>query len=106
MQIEVIKTCKIKGIKVDGDIELLKKCKQFIMLNWEGHAHRIVNADVILNGDLHLSWYDPCDKGGLSLFGVDATGKVICGMAYFAHEPEGPVILLRATEDTDAWSYE
>ena len=105
MQTETIPTYKIKGVRVDGDIGLLKRCKQFIMVNWQGRAHRVVKASVILNGELHLSWYDPCDKSGMSLFGVDKDGRVICGMAHFANESDGPVILLSPTEDVDPWNY-
>lgn len=83
MQVETITVVKIKGIKVNGPTEVLRKCDKFIIVNWEGHATKIVNASMVLNGEMDLSWYEPCDKGGLSLFGVDKKGDVICGMALY-----------------------
>ena len=108
MEIETktVSTCKIKGIKVDGNHALLKACKYFIMLDWNGYAVRVVHAQRILSGDFHLSYYNPCDKGGLSLFGVDVYDNVICGMAYFENEPGGPVMFVSPATTANPWSYQ
>jgi len=107
MEIETktVSTCKIKGIKVDGDHDLLRFCKYFIMLDWNGRARHLVDADRILNGKLDLTWYLPCDKGGLSLFGVHEAGHIICGMSYFENEPGGPVMFVSPATAADPWKY-
>lgn len=83
MQSETIVVLKIKDLEVKGATRLLKDCSKFILLNWEGQAMKILDAELVLGGKLHLSWYEPCDKGGLSLFGVNKDGDIICGMSLY-----------------------
>lgn len=70
-----------KTLPLLGDTQLLKEASHVLITNWEGDATR-----VFLNKkpeDMHESWFEPNDKGSLSVFGLNMGGQVIFGMAQY-----------------------
>lgn len=75
----VIKDYKFMGIPLIGDaMHLIDKAAGWLVCNWEGHV--IWYSKKVPVKD----WFDPTDKGGLSVFGLDNNGKVMFGMVAYA----------------------
>jgi hypothetical protein len=74
----VVKDYKFNGLLILGKgIPFLNQVKGWLICNWEGHV-TAYSKDVPTH-----SQFEPTDKGGLSVFGLNAYGKVIVGMAYY-----------------------
>ena len=68
------------GMPIDGPVELLNNCKTFLSVNWEGQVEQVLTMPL---EKIKANWFEPSDKGGLALFGVNEMGQVVCGMAFY-----------------------
>jgi hypothetical protein len=93
------------GKDIRGPVELLKKVKAVVGVNWEGNVERLFKCSM---DKVDPDWFTPSDKGGLSAFGIDKDGKVICGMVYYdqgTHEVKTPhyEIVACSSTQTHPW---
>ena len=83
-KVEVSASFRSKPIQ--GAVERLEQSVMFLIVNWEGEVMRVVSGDI---NQIHDSWFSPSDKAGLSIFGVNKEGKVVCGMAFYDYDDNG-----------------
>jgi hypothetical protein len=57
---------------------------QWLRVSWEGYAERIVAK----GATTHDTAFDPVDKSGFGMFGMDRHGKIILGMVKYAGDEE------------------
>jgi hypothetical protein len=70
-----------KTLPLVGDTQLLKEASHVLVTNWDGDATRVFVGKT--PADMHESWFNPNDKGSLSVFGLNMGGQVIFGMARY-----------------------
>jgi len=72
-------------LPVIGDaIELIPYVANWLRVSWEGYAERIVSK----KDATHDTAFDPVDKGGFGMFGLDKHGKIILGVVKYAGDGE------------------
>ena len=101
-KVEVTATFRDKPII--GPVELLSDVVAFLEVDWEG---RVTNYLPVPLDSLDKSWFDPSDKGGLGVFGLDKFGKVILGMAYYSkgiNEIMNPCYVVVKTDKCDIYA--
>lgn len=96
-----VTTATMFGYPATGPVELLQNCKTWLAVNWEGEVEQVLVGPV---DKIDRSWFQPSDKGGLGLFGVDAKGKVICGAVLYSEgkEKSFEVVATKSTQ-THPW---
>lgn len=78
-------TGKKPDLPLVGDTQLLDKAEHCLVTNWDGDAQQVfVN---VKPSRLDESWFEPNDKGSLSVFGLNNAGQVIFGMARYDGDP-------------------
>jgi hypothetical protein len=104
VETQVVKTYKFMNLPAIGDgVEKLAEVEGWLLCNWEGEVVQYVkNCPTI-------SSFAPSDKGGLSVFGLNKSGKVIVGMCQYdgirGSNPveEKPHFYCKATNCTRCW---
>tara|TARA_Y100000034_G_C6902213_1_gene417527 strand:+ start:2864 stop:3268 length:405 start_codon:yes stop_codon:yes gene_type:complete len=86
MSTEFEKTLPLVGdTQIRPMSQITERAVHCLVTNWDGDAERVfVNTKP---HQLDQSWFTPNDKGSLSVFGLDAEGKVIFGMARYKGDP-------------------
>lgn len=99
VEIEVLKKVKttflcLHGHPIIGDAEAIvqiKNLKQILHCNWNGNVEKVLPVTDLEK--LHIDDFNPTDKGGCPLFGVDKNGDIIFGITFFkGHESENPLL--------------
>lgn len=98
---------EFNNLPVTGDAaELLPEVVNWLSVNWEGHADSVVSA----KREFHSTAFDPVDKGGIGMFGLNKHGKIILGMVKYdgdARSPEAverkPHYFCKKTDCANSW---
>lgn len=61
--------------------EILKLAVGAIHIDWDYKTDKVWTKISI--DKIHESWFEPSDKGGLSVFGFNTKGEIIFGMALY-----------------------
>lgn len=80
----VSKTIPFKGLSLfckSNRHELLTQIAGAVVLNFNGEVIKIFNTTNIEN--LDILWFEPCNNGGLSIFGFNSNGDIIFGIAKY-----------------------
>ena len=108
VEVPLFKGLPLVGNTGFGVERLLEQAIHCIATNWEGEAQKVFVSRK--PADLDPSWFQPNDKSTLSVYGVNAKGDVIFGMACFEADPRAenelerePHYFIEATNHTKRW---
>ena len=100
LSIKKVEAVTLKGYPVEGNHNILMKCKTFLLAAENGYIVRSIKADLILGDELDIVYYYPCDKGGYALFGMNDKDIVCCALVFDTEDKKFYVV---ETTNTNPW---